>query len=143
MPQDLYSVEQVADLLGLHVKTVRHYVRDGKLKAVRIGKQYRITRADLEALTGQSAAALDRAPVRRQRHVEVSSVIDMDAVSKDSAYRITTMLTASVGGRPADDTRVRIDTIYDEERARLKVIVTGSMETTLALLRAIEMLAGS
>lgn len=143
MPQDLYSVEQVADLLGLHVKTVRHYVRDGKLKAVRIGKQYRITRADLEALTGQSATALDRAPVRRQRHVEVSSVVDIDAVSKDSAYRITTMLTASVGGRPADDARLRIDTIYDEERARLKVIVTASMETTLALLRAIEMLAGS
>ncbi len=135
MPQNLYTVEQVAGLLGLHVKTVRHYVRDGKLKAV-------ITRADLEALTGQSAAALDRAPVRRQRHVEVSSVVDIDAVSKESAHRLTTMLTASVGGRPAEDARVRIDTIYDEERARLKVIVTGSMETTLALLRAIEMLAG-
>jgi excisionase family DNA binding protein len=143
MAQDLYSVEQVAELLGLHVKTVRHYVRDGKLKAVRIGKQYRITRADLEALTGQSAAALDRPPVRRHRHVEVSSVIDVDAVSKDSAYRITTMLTASVGGRPENDARVRIDTIYDEERARLKIIISGSMETTQALLRAIEMLAGN
>ncbi len=25
-----YSVEQVANLLGLHVKTVRNYVRDGE-----------------------------------------------------------------------------------------------------------------
>ena len=40
--QEMYSVEQVADLLGLHVRTVRGYVRDGRLKAVRIGKQYRI-----------------------------------------------------------------------------------------------------
>jgi excisionase family DNA binding protein len=29
-----YSVERVANLLGLHVKTVRTYVRDGRLKAV-------------------------------------------------------------------------------------------------------------
>jgi len=37
MPQDLYSVEQVADLLNLHVRTVRNYVRESRLKAVRIG----------------------------------------------------------------------------------------------------------
>ncbi len=47
MPDELLSVEQVAELLGLHVRTVRNYVRDGRLKAVRIGKQYRITRTDL------------------------------------------------------------------------------------------------
>jgi excisionase family DNA binding protein len=52
MNEELFSVEQVADRLGLHVRTVRAYVRDGRLKAVRIGKQYRIARADLEALTG-------------------------------------------------------------------------------------------
>ena len=45
--QDLYSVEQVAAQLGLHVRTVRNYVRDGRLKAVRIGKQYRIAREHL------------------------------------------------------------------------------------------------
>jgi excisionase family DNA binding protein len=143
MPQDLYSVEQVANLLGLHVKTVRHYVRDGKLRAVRIGKQYRITRQDLEALTGRSAAALERPPVRRSRHIEVSSVIDIDAVSRDDAYRFTTYLTAGVKGRSPGDAPVRVDTIYDEERARLKVIVTGSIETVASLLRAIEMLSGN
>ena len=44
MSEELYSVEQVAERLGLHVKTVRSYVREGRLKAVRIGKQYRIGR---------------------------------------------------------------------------------------------------
>ncbi|HXC56971.1 MAG TPA: helix-turn-helix domain-containing protein [Rhizomicrobium sp.] len=141
MSQELYSVDQVASLLGLHVKTVRHYVRDGKLKAVRIGKQYRIMREDLEALTGRSAEALEGPAVRRQRHVEVSSVVDIDAVDQDTAFRITTMLTSAVGGRPANDARVRIDTIYDAERARLKVIVSGSIETTRVLLGAVKALA--
>jgi hypothetical protein len=36
---------------------------------------------------------------------------------------------------------VRVDTIYDEERARLKVILTGSIATVTSLLRALEMLS--
>ena len=99
MPQELYSVYQVADLLGLHVKTVRGYVREGRLKAIRIGKQYRIARADLEALTGKSAAALEGPPVRRHRHVEVSSVVDIDAVPKETADRMTVYLLAAARRR--------------------------------------------
>ena len=39
MTSNLYSAEQVAGMLNLHVKTVRRYVRDGRLKAKRIGKE--------------------------------------------------------------------------------------------------------
>jgi excisionase family DNA binding protein len=67
-------VEQVADMLGLHVKTVRAHVRDGRLKAVRIGKQYRIAREDLEALTGGAAPVPGR-DAERDRHAEVSSIV--------------------------------------------------------------------
>ncbi len=141
MPQELYSVYQVADLLGLHVKTVRGYVREGRLKATRIGKQYRIAREDLEALTGKSAAALEGPPVRRYRHVEVSSVVDIDAVPKDTADRMTVYLLAAAKGRPEDDGPVRIDAIYDEVRARLKVIVTGGVDATRTLLATIKVLA--
>ena len=62
-PASWSSVEQVAESLGLHVRTVRDYVRGGRLKAVRIGKQYRIARADLDALTGQQGdGGRDRHP---------------------------------------------------------------------------------
>ena len=134
MTQELYSAEEVAALLGLHVKTVRAWLREGKLKAVRLGKQYRIARADLEALTGP----LSPVDVRRTRHVEVASVVSADAVSRETADRATTMLTAAVKGRPKDDASVRIDTSYDPERARLKVIVSGSLETTAVLLSALD-----
>src|SRR6476660_2733400 len=97
MPQDLYSVEQVADLLGLHVRTVRNYVRDGRLKAVRIGKQYRIGRDGIESLTGQPLPAVDA--VRRERFAEVSSVVSVDAISPDQASRVTNTLMAAMKGR--------------------------------------------
>src|SRR5579864_7594671 len=95
MSPDLYSVEQVAELLNLHVKTVRNYVREGRLKAVRIGKQYRISGDDLAALTGRTAASFRPEPVRRTRHVEVSSIIEIDAVSPETVNRLTNSLMAA------------------------------------------------
>lgn len=129
MPQELYSVEQVATLLNLHVRTVRNYVREGRLKAVRIGKQYRIAREDLEAMTGCPAASLEGEPVRRQRHVEVSSIIEVDVVSPETASRVMNMLGGSYNSRRSGEDPLRIETMYNAERARLKVILVGGMET--------------
>jgi excisionase family DNA binding protein len=142
MAQKLFSVEQVAERLGLHVRTVRNYVRDGKLKAVRIGKQYRIAQEDLEAFTGRPMEASVRETVRRSRHVEVSSIVEIDAISPDLAGRMTNGILAAAGGRHKDGAAgepVRIDTRYDEERARLKVIVTGGITTTTNLLGMISL----
>jgi excisionase family DNA binding protein len=135
MIQDLYSVDQVAERLGLHVRTVRNYVRDGRLKAVRIGKQYRIAREDLEALTGHAVSGTESETPRR--HVEVSSIVQIEAIGVDAASRVTNALMAAAKGRPEAAEPLRIDTIYDPERARLKVILSGSINTTASLLRFI------
>src|SRR5713101_8359844 len=135
MIQDLYSVDQVAERLGLHVRTVRNYVRDGRLKAVRIGKQYRIAREDLEALTGHAVAGTESETPGR--HVEVSSIVQIEAIGVDAASRVTNALMAAAKGRPEAAEPLRIDTIYVPERARLKVILSGSISTTASLLRFI------
>ena len=143
MAQDLYSVEKVAELLGLHVKTVRGYVREGKLKAVRIGKQYRIAREDLEALTGRPAAALEPEPVRRYRHVEVSSIVEIDAISSTEANRLTNLLVGGAKGHGRDDQPLRIESIYSEQRGHLKLIVVGGIETVASFLQMIRFLLES
>ncbi len=130
MDQHLYSVEQVAERLGLHVKTVRNYVREGRLKAVRIGKQYRISGDDLAALTGRPVASFRPEPVSRSRHVEVSSIVEIDAVSPETANRLTTGLMAAASG-------IRIEAIYDAERGRMKIILVGSMETNASYFKFI------
>jgi excisionase family DNA binding protein len=109
----LYSLEQVAERLGLQVRTVRSYVRSGRLKAIRIGKQYRVTRESLEDLTG---AALPGEAVPPHRQVEVSSVIQVDAVSRDTASRVTHHLAGAAKALRDDGSALRVETIYDEER---------------------------
>ncbi|MGW2664680.1 helix-turn-helix domain-containing protein [Nocardia tengchongensis] len=136
MTDRLYSVEEVAERLGLHVRTVRGYVRDGKLPATRIGKQYRITRADLEAFTGLPAP--EGRSVARQRYSEVSSIIEVDAADPAIADRVSTLLTAAAGTRTGEGQPLRVQTFYDRERARLKVILVGGLGDTARLLEYME-----
>jgi excisionase family DNA binding protein len=139
MSQVLYSVDQVAERLGLHVRTVRGYVRDGRLKALRIGKSYRIAHEDLETFLGRPVAPDAAETVRRQRHVEVSSIVQIDAVSPDQASRMTNGLMGATNsrGRGEGDTPLRVDTIYDEGRGRLKIIITGGVQPAVWLLQLV------
>lgn len=132
-------MEQVAKRLGLQVRTVRAYLRAGRLKGVRIGKQYRISQADLDALIGGAARHASE-PVRRHRHVDVSTIVQVDVISPESVDRLTNMLMAAAQAPREEDQPLRIDTTYDAERARLKVFLSGSMETTVSFLNLVDTL---
>jgi excisionase family DNA binding protein len=133
----LYSLEQVAQCLGLQVRTVRSYVRSGRLKAIRIGKQYRVTRESLEELTGP---ALKSDAVPRHRRVEVSSVVQVDAVSVDTASRVNNHFVGAARAPRDDGSPLRVETIYDEERSQLKVIVIGSLLNAADVFRLLSVL---
>ena len=109
-------------------------MRDGQLKATRIGKQYRVSRDDLEAFTGRPVQSDAPEIVRRQRAVEVSSSVQIDAIDADAASGMTNHLLAASKNHPHDDVPLRIDTMYDEQRGRLRVIITGSIAATSYLL---------
>ncbi|WP_380281590.1 helix-turn-helix domain-containing protein [Kitasatospora purpeofusca] len=141
---EYYSVEQVAELLGLHVRTVRGYVRDGRLRGVRIGKQYRIARRDFEAFTGAPAGAEEpaepAAPVPGPLHSEASAVVQIDAIGVREAARLSNTLLAVVAGPREGPVPLRIETLHNEERSTLKVIVLGAPADTAELLLLIHTL---
>lgn len=43
MAVETYTVEQVAEQLGISVRTIREYIRKGKIKAVKVGNKYIIS----------------------------------------------------------------------------------------------------
>ena len=136
MPQ-LYTIEQVAQLLDLHVKTVRRYVRDGRLKARRIGKEYRVAQMDLDEFAGGATAP---APVSRTRHVIASSFVDVDVVSPDESQRITTMVMAAMNARQGEGDFPNVNSLYYPEQAKLRITITGGLALTASLLRVIDAL---
>ncbi|MEU8510714.1 helix-turn-helix domain-containing protein [Kitasatospora sp. NPDC048722] len=131
-----YSVEQVAELLGLHVRTVRGYIRDGRLAATRIGKQYRIARADLEALTGSPVVAESTGG----RGAEVSSVVRIEDIDRARADRLTTTVLAAIAGPREGGRPLHVETVLDEEAQTLRLVILGDPADTAALLTIVHTL---
>ncbi|HEY7237470.1 MAG TPA: helix-turn-helix domain-containing protein [Gemmatimonadaceae bacterium] len=137
----LYTAEDVAARLNLHVKTIRRFIREGKLPAKRIGKQYRITRAALDEFAGTSHAD-DRA-VPLTRRIIVSSILDVDAISPEESDRITRMVMAGLNARRGAGESSRVDSLYGASACRLRIMITGDPALSCDLIRTINALAES
>ena len=138
MSGSLYTVEQAAERLKLHPKTVLRMIRDGRLKAARIGKAYRIAAEDLDAVAGVARAeareASDRATV----------IADFGDVSPDLGQRLASTLSAMlVGAHRVRTGPAHLETTYDPMLRRLKVVVIASPEDAAALLKSAAFLVES
>jgi excisionase family DNA binding protein len=138
IPKSLYSLEDVATRLGLNVRTVRAYVRSGRLRAVKIGKQYRVSREALEALTGNTDVFRHPTSATRERQVDASCVIDIAAVSPELASRISKLLIGAAGSHRAEDAPLRAETIHDPVRATIKIVAIGSLSAAADLFRLVQ-----
>lgn len=133
--QELLSIFEVAKRLKLHVKTVRNYVRNGRLKAVRIGKQYRLSRADVEAFTGLPLPLTDGERARRQRATAASCVVRIDAISPEDSSELGASLDAFARRESTGEEALRIDTIYDKDVGHLQVTLFGGLNGTAGALK--------
>jgi len=148
-----YTVDQIANLIDMHPKTIRRYIQDGKLKATKLGKQYRIANNDLNHFMGQqtqdsntgtdlnnATVALDNglieAGIGNQPTVEVSSTLDIKGVNGEMAAKMTRQITNTVH----KDTLSHADCIYYSNEAKLKVLLFGSVEFTDQMLKHINIL---
>lgn len=138
MSRPLLTAEEVAEELGLHARTVRRHIREGQLEAQKVGKSWRITR---EALARYTGIPTQRAPAP-VRHVDVSTIAEIDGVSREDAMRMTDGIVAASNGRRGDTPSLRVETIYDEARQRLKVVCLGGVGASLAVLGLVELYTG-
>lgn len=49
--EQYYSIEEVAKMLKVAYLTVYRWIQGGKLKAIKAGKQYRISKEELDSFT--------------------------------------------------------------------------------------------
>lgn len=53
----VYTLEEVSELVHISRKTLYTYIREGKLKAAKIGRSWRITAKNLEEFLNKGTAA--------------------------------------------------------------------------------------
>jgi excisionase family DNA binding protein len=154
MSEEVYTVEQFAERLKLHPKTVLRFIKDGRLRAVKVGKSWRILWTDMEAtMTGFSPqdyrgvletafrGALEKRTARSD--TRVTSIVDLSDIAPDLAERMARMLPAARTGQTAHADAMTLEVIYDPPRRHLKVLIVGSPGDTAAMLKMVEALAES
>lgn len=53
--KDFYLVSELADSLRVSLMTVYRYIKSGKIKAHKIGKEFRISKAEFERFLNESS----------------------------------------------------------------------------------------
>jgi excisionase family DNA binding protein len=78
---ELLTVREVAQICRVHEVTIRRHIRQGLLRSVRVGRQLRIPRDDLDRYVQQSGGEDDR---RRHERSDVSR--DIHSAIGDAIY---------------------------------------------------------
>jgi excisionase family DNA binding protein len=133
MSEELYTVEQAAERLKLHPKTVLRLIRTERLRGTRIGKSYRILRSNLEAFAGVSREA-------EPHQARVTSVIELSDIPVETASRLATALQAALVTQVARPEPVHLNTAYDPQRRQLKIVIIAAPVDTAALLQLLQTL---
>jgi excisionase family DNA binding protein len=129
---ELCTVDFAAERLKLHPKTVLRFIHEGRLKANRIGKAYRILRADIEALAGLPPPA-----ERPAEEAWITCIVDIPGVGPALAQKWARTLPAVLQGRRDAGPPLRADVIYEPERSHLKIVVVGPPDDTVELMTVI------
>lgn len=119
-----YKVEEVAELLSLHPKTIQRYIREGKLRANKIGKSWNITKYDLDIFTKQGT---DKVTDSEEEKTSVSAVIDIQVDDVEDSNRIINVLNATLNCKPQEYGRTSMHTQYLEYDNQLRVTLWGNI----------------
>ena len=60
----LYDVEALEELLGIQARTIRAYLRDGKLKGRKMAKKWYVTEEALQEYFSQEEPELEQEPAQ-------------------------------------------------------------------------------
>lgn len=156
MEEKFYTVEQIAEILGMHHKTIRKFIREGKLKANKLGKQWRISGHDLSSFMENNNFKTSKKSEEEgekieistsnvegnniDRKISVSTVVDINEVSSEEYKRISNMLLAVMNSKDSKMNNSTLNMKYYEKEENLKLMLWGDTEFIKEMLDFISIL---
>ncbi|MCM5557401.1 helix-turn-helix domain-containing protein [Pleomorphomonas sp. JP5] len=134
MANALLTVDEAAEALKLHPKTVLRHIREGRLEATRIGKAYRIDRVKLDAFAG-----LAQGHVRPAAGARATVIVDVPDITVEAAERLATFLGAAALSGDAETPPLTINTAFDPTTGAFKVVLIAAPVDAARMLEVIEM----
>jgi excisionase family DNA binding protein len=142
MSETYFSVEQIAQMLHIHKKTIQRYIREGKIRATKIGKSWRVSGHDLTRFTeGHSKDTEESSsdhPVKER--TKASSVIDIQVSGKDEAMRIINTITAVMNVKPREIGQASMHSQFMEQDNMVRMTLWGSVQFLSVMVSTLETL---
>jgi excisionase family DNA binding protein len=155
MEGKFYTIDQVAEILGMHHKTIRKFITEGKLGANKVGKQWRISGQDLNAFMEQKVSdgneemevdeeirtsdyEINTSVVRPK--INVSTVIEVNEIDKEQYMRISNTLIAVMNCKDPTLGNSTINMKYNEKENKLRIMLWGTVKFTEEMLSTVSLL---
>jgi len=149
--EKFYTINQVAEILDMHHKTIRNFISEGKLSASKVGKQWRISEEDIHLFMEKSKELTEKDDIlefsvnEKESHFEktkinVSAVIDIEEIDKEQYMRISNTLIAIMNSKDSDLKNSTINLKYYENYTRLKILLWGEVKFMEEMLSSISLL---
>lgn len=145
---DLFTVDQLAQMLDMHPRTIRRYIRDQQLKASKVGGEWRIRREDAEMFIGgrlkelKAEAAQDvQAFIEGKDHetdgkLQVCTVLDC-YVDTSEAVRISEVFMRHMNEPDPSRGKARFQYFYEDEEKKGRYIIWGNPSFVGKMLTAV------
>ncbi|MEW5825880.1 MAG: helix-turn-helix domain-containing protein [Candidatus Bipolaricaulota bacterium] len=140
----MYTVQQLAEILALHPKTVQRFLREGRIKATKIGREWRVHGDDLrdfahgELSTPEPTESV--ATTRLAERIQVTAVIELDEGNSSEVSRISNSLIAVLNSKDPRFGAVRYDLVYHPEVRKARFVVHGTPLFLRTLLQLVDVL---
>jgi len=140
MNKELFTVNQVADMFEMHPKTIRRYIRNGNLKAIKVGGQWRVTKDDLkffldsnkdlvenqtETWNEEIKEFIDGKKIKEEGKVQVFAVVDVFVDTVDEGKILANSLMKIVNNNKYEGIKPRARYLYDTEENKGRFLLYG------------------
>ena len=131
MHKKFYSVEDISNYLDMHPKTVQRYIREGKIKASKIGKSWRVTEQDFREFTGDKITyegVEEDLKGSIYDLIKVSSVVDVSVKNTDAAINVANFLIAALNSKQDDYGKTSLNIQIIEPENKVRVMLWGNIK---------------
>lgn len=156
MEEKFYTIDQIAEILGMHHKTIRKFITEGKIRANKLGKQWRISGHDLSLFMENNSfkigneRSIESEPIEfsngnidtnnKFNKINISTVIDINDVNIDEYRRISNMILALMNSKDSKMSNSTINIKHYQKEGNLKIMLWGDTEFIKEMLDIISML---
>lgn len=147
--EKLFTVEDVANMTGLTSRTIRNYLKDGKLKGKKIGVQWRFTEQDIlklfenidfqkEVSDAKNQLVEDFLSVQNKKMSRICSIIDYptNGVIKPDIENICLKINEKI--EDYHEEKINFSYQFFNETKMVRFIIIGSIDKALEIVQIIK-----